>query len=327
MHLIITNGDSAAATIKQANIDAEILPWRDILHDGPVPNGKTLQALSEIRARFIAHSGWGNFQEIQEQFTSRDKHLQSALSHQEVILWFEHDLYDQLQLWQLLSWFSEQQADNCNLTLICKERFVSEIPAAELPREFADRQSITKSQLLAAQTVWEAFTADSPEKLVRLFKAGENRLPFMIPGIHRLLQEYPSRSNGLSRNEQQILQLVADGLEYPIDIFQAASQLEAAPYLGDWSFWSYIQILFSGEYPLLKTGDGSQFQAPASGISPADFKKQTLFLTDDGRQVLAQQKDWLRCYNIDRWIGGVHLTPGNIWRWDEHNKSLGRVDN
>ena len=61
---------------------------------------------------------------------------------------------------------------------------------------------------------------------------------------------------------------------------------------------------------------------PASGISLADFKQQVLFLTDDGHQVLAGQKDWLKCSLIDRWIGGVHLTPGNIWRWDEYNKSL-----
>ncbi len=322
MPLIITNGDSAAANIKQANIKAEILPWRDILHDGPVPHSRALPALSEIRAGFIANSGWGNFQEVHNQFITRDNTLQSAFSYQEVVLWFEHDLYDQLQLWQLLNWFSEQQSGNCNLTLICKDRFVSEIPIAELPQEFAGCQSVSETQLLAARQAWQAFTADSPEKLLTLFESGDNPLPFLTACIHRLLQEYPARSNGLSRNEQQILQLVADGLEHPVEIFQAAGQLESAPYLGDWSFWSYIQVLFSGEHPLLRTGNGSPFQAPASGISLADFKQQTLFLTDDGREVLAHEKDWLKCHEIDRWIGGVHLKPGNIWRWDGYNKSL-----
>lgn len=322
MRLIITNGDSAAATIKQANIEADILPWRDILHDGPVPHCETLQALSEIRADFIARSGWGDFQEVHNQFISRDNTLQSALSYQEVILWFEHDLYDQLQLWQLLSWFSGQQLGNCHLTMICKDRFVSEIPAAELPEEFAGREAVTQSQLSAARQAWPAFTAESPEKLFSLFQTGENPLPFMITCLNRLLEEYPSHSNGLSRNEQQILQLVADGLEQPVEIFQAAGRLESAPYLGDWSFWSYIQVLLSGESPLLKTGNGSPFQMPASGISIADFKQQTLFLTDAGRQVLAGQKDWLKHYDIDRWIGGVHLSQGNIWRWDAYNKSL-----
>ena len=35
--LIITNGDDAVARMREAGIRGEILPWRDILHEGPVP--------------------------------------------------------------------------------------------------------------------------------------------------------------------------------------------------------------------------------------------------------------------------------------------------
>ena len=35
--LIITNGDEAAARMKEARINGEVLCWRDILHEGPVP--------------------------------------------------------------------------------------------------------------------------------------------------------------------------------------------------------------------------------------------------------------------------------------------------
>ena len=43
--LIITNGDSAAACMREARLDGEILPWRDILHEGPVPAGLDLEDL------------------------------------------------------------------------------------------------------------------------------------------------------------------------------------------------------------------------------------------------------------------------------------------
>ncbi|MGI9511113.1 MAG: hypothetical protein ACR2QJ_17380 [Geminicoccaceae bacterium] len=34
--LVITNGDSAADRLRAAGCKAGILPWRDVLHDGPV---------------------------------------------------------------------------------------------------------------------------------------------------------------------------------------------------------------------------------------------------------------------------------------------------
>ena len=40
-------------------------------------------------------------------------------------------------------------------------------------------------------------------------------------------------------------------------------------------------------------------------------------LTALGRRVLAGDADWLETHPIDRWIGGVHLTPEQVVRWDE----------
>ena len=52
--LIITNGDSAVARMREAGIAGEILPWRDILHEGPVPAAPGLEELSSVRAQFLA---------------------------------------------------------------------------------------------------------------------------------------------------------------------------------------------------------------------------------------------------------------------------------
>lgn len=54
MTLHITNGDVAATVIEKAAIGGEVLPWRDVLHEGPVPAGLSLEQMSEIRAQFIA---------------------------------------------------------------------------------------------------------------------------------------------------------------------------------------------------------------------------------------------------------------------------------
>ena len=101
--LHITNGDSAAETIKDAVFSGQILAWRDVLHEGPVPGNLSLANLSQRRAEFIAAQGWGNRREIEQSFAERDQIISRFQEYDEVGLWFEHDLYDQLQLIQILA--------------------------------------------------------------------------------------------------------------------------------------------------------------------------------------------------------------------------------
>ena len=92
--LHITNGDSAVKIMEQAKIEGDFLPWRDVLHDGPIPADLSLHALSEVRAQFIVDSGWGSSKNIQQSFYERDQQLRAFQRYAKVILWFEHDLYD-----------------------------------------------------------------------------------------------------------------------------------------------------------------------------------------------------------------------------------------
>jgi hypothetical protein len=99
--LHITNGDCAVAVISKV-VSGTILPWRDVLHEGPVRAGLSLEALSEERAAFIADAGWGSFDEVLSSFKARDAAFRRAGEHDEIVLWFEHDLYDQSALIRLL---------------------------------------------------------------------------------------------------------------------------------------------------------------------------------------------------------------------------------
>ena len=70
--LIITNGDLAAAGLEKAGHQETILPWRDVLHEGPVPEGMELEQLSAHRARFLAHAFSQPLDPILEQIKERD---------------------------------------------------------------------------------------------------------------------------------------------------------------------------------------------------------------------------------------------------------------
>jgi hypothetical protein len=52
--LHITNGDNTVALMREVGLRGVYLPWRDLLHEGPVPADLDLPELSKLRARFIA---------------------------------------------------------------------------------------------------------------------------------------------------------------------------------------------------------------------------------------------------------------------------------
>jgi hypothetical protein len=332
--LHITNGDSTAISLRRSGIPGVFLAWRDVLHDGPVPAGLSLQQLSEVRARFLAERGWSSYEDAIEEFRARNGALEGFRNEHEVVLWFEHDLYDQLQLLQILDWLAGQEHGKTILSLIAIDSFpelasfhgLGELAPAQLSSLFPKRRPITTAMLTLAHAAWDAFRSPDPTRIERLLATDTSALPFLAGALKRHLQEFPSVTSGLSRTDSQLLEELTIGPNRPIPLFVATQRKEEAPFLGDWSFWQYVYDLSQVSTPLVVRQDGGAFVLPAFSNTTARqtaFLEQELVLTELGRSVLASQQDWMQLHGIDRWLGGVHLSGHEpAWRWDQ---TQGRV--
>ena len=198
--LHITNGDCAVAVLSQV-VQGPILPWRDVLHEGPVRAGLSLEALSAERARFIADAGWGAFPEVRKHFQDRDATFRSAGQHDEIVLWFEHDLYDQLQLIQVLDGLADLRGPP--ISLVCEAEYLGRMAPERAAELFALRSPVLRKHLQDAQAAWRAFRSPDPFAIESV-KAPA--LPFLGAALRRHLEEFPWTTDGLSRTERQILQ-------------------------------------------------------------------------------------------------------------------------
>src|SRR5215212_9153194 len=70
--LHVTNGDCAADLMREAGIPGEVMPWRDVLHDGPVPGDLSLAELSRVRASYLSAGTGVSFSELAQEFVARD---------------------------------------------------------------------------------------------------------------------------------------------------------------------------------------------------------------------------------------------------------------
>ncbi len=315
--LHVTNGDIAADRIRNAGLPGDVLPWRDALHEGPVPAGLDLHALSAVRARFIAAQGWAELVEVAAELAERDGRFERFAEHDEVVLWFEHDLYDQLQLLQVLDGLAERGARPARIFLVQTESYLGQIPVERYPALFALRHQASPPQLALARRAWAAFRSPDPRGIPPLLDEDTHLLPFLAGALTRHLEELPATDDGLSRSERQALVAIEDGAETLGETYRLAHhEREERIFLGDTVFASYLERMSVGQPALVLFADGSTIRAPRSEAEAEGFWASRARLTSLGREVLAGEQDWLQVHPIDRWLGGVHLTPGHLWRFD-----------
>ena len=305
--LHVTNGDAVLAGFRAGGIGGEQLAWRDVLHDGPVPMKATLEELSEVRARALAAFGWGAYAELRAAFARRDAALARCGEHAEAVLWFEHDLYDQLQLLQLLDWFAQHGTGGARLSLIEIGSFPGVVPfhglgqldGSQFLELLPQRQPVSMRQLRTAAAAWRDFRADDPLALAERAKTPQEELPFLAPALRRFCEEYPSTRDGLARSERQVLAAVAAGASRPAEIYLKSWDAEECPW-GDSSIFLRVEGLARAAVPALSRSE--------HGYEPTPL----------GERLLRGDADWvLESGGLDRWLGGVHLQGTAVrWRWN-----------
>jgi hypothetical protein len=317
--LHISNGD--ATDVPGTGLARRVVYWRDILHEGPVPEAAPAE-LRRIRASYLVGYQGADEAEVTRQFTERDQAV-AAGRDGEYVLWFEADLYDQLQIAEILACLAGLGVPAGRITLICIgehagiARFggLGELTAGQL-RELPNTNAcarLTPAALDLATRAWAAFRAPSPEGLGAIAAARLGDLRFLGEAFDRLSREYPATRDGLSLTERRVLAAVADGAPDAGTAFTRAGARETRPYLGDTTCMRRMDQMAHGPHPLLRLDPPGRPANPATGVR----------LTDTGARVLAGQADQIALNGIDRWIGGVHLHGHHVpWRWDDGTETI-----
>jgi hypothetical protein len=320
--LHIVNGDSTRITLEQAGLPGGISVYADILHEGPVlPEyvHASMHSWLEMRARFLAADDVA-YDEALATLLAWQSAFERHADYDDIVLWFEHDLFDQLNLIQLLTFIDQRLPWRMPVSLVCIGSFpghrhfkgLGELRPGDLPDLFEARQGVEAPQYALADDAWRLFRQSEPEGIDRLRRSDTSALPFLAAALKRLLQEYPWTMDGLSRSERRLLRLAEGG---PLDLAGAFPRMhddESAYYITDLSLIALVETLSRTMPPLIS------FAPPATDSRP--HPKGTVALTDTGQAVVAGRLDRVAECGIDRWIGGVHLQGrGEVWRWDEQH--------
>jgi RNA polymerase sigma factor (sigma-70 family) len=255
-----------------------------------------------------------------------DDDVERALSADgldEIVLWYEHDLYDQLLLIRLLALVARHTGARRRLSLVCigvhpavpAFKGLGQLTPDQLASLFETRASITDEMIALGRDAWTAYTASDPREIELFLERDLTALPFLGRALRRHLEEYPGVDDGLSRTERHLLALVHDGVVEPRAVWRALHDAEDCYYIADSWLLRLLESLAGPPAPLVVVNGNMAALLTAA--------KSTLSLTPLGEAVLRGRTDWLASAGIDRWLGGVHLTdPATAWRWRPADKQL-----
>lgn len=323
--LHILDGESTAGTLKQTDVPGEKFPFRDALIEGPAPIGVEGLEWRRMRAQHLSdyygldEAKAANELELQEQALVKD--------HDEVILWFEHDLFCQVNLLYLLNWFTQHEPNGTKVSLISIDRFpgiedfrgLGQLNPQQLAPLFGTRHQLTPQEWELGTKAWQAYCSPEPTRIVEVLRTDLSALPFLKRAFELHLRRFPSVHNGLGNIEQAGLDLIADGSARFGDLFPRFGAAHPVYGLGDCQFWLALKRMGDAKEPLLRISDGSHGELTSQSLLDKTFE-----LTSAGRDVREGKADFVTLNGIDLWLGGVHLREGNVWRWDETKQAVKR---
>lgn len=264
--LHVTNGDSTADTLRETSLGGNVVPWRDALHEGPL--AFDAEESRRIRAAFLSACGWGNEETIAPELERRDRELADA-AH--VALWFEHDLYDQLQLLQVLSQVDDEQ----EVELIETTRYLGAFDAPALEALWEKRRRVAPETRSLAADAWRSICAGDVAIVLQ-------HDTHALPNLRRALQRFQEERQPLSRTKRQLLTAIADGATTPLEAFHASQAQEEAVFLGD--TWCFLKL-----FELSRDGLVSPLPLPPPRGDHDAFVTARVELTDAGREVLSRE--------------------------------------
>lgn len=316
----VCNGDSTADTLSLADLPGEIRVWADALDIGPVLPVDDAEHY-RVRGEYWAKAdGTGSAADHATKLAEWDRQLDEAAGAEELILWYEHDLFDQLALVRLLARLARRGLPQ-TLTIVSIDRHpdvpnflgMGQLEPVQLAELWPRRTPLSRDAIDESVAAWIALTAADPRALPFLVKRIK-AMPFLGGAIERHLEEFPDPTSGLSRTERQILAAIARGEGTGAALMQASHAIDPRYPITD-------GLLLQ----TLKTFGACGFieGAPTGALGEKSFEGVNVTVTALGRQALAGAIDRVHDCGIDTWRGGVHLQGrGPVWRWHSSERRL-----
>ena len=290
--LHITIADNLSENVLALNLEGKIVVWREMLCEGPTTFQLGTPEFIALRTHFLSENYQVSARDYQEQFLSELEKLGDLETYEEVILWFEFDLFSHINMLAAISHLMENNID-APIYLVCSKKVKGEkesIPLSQLPlkilqKHYEQRIHLNQEDLEMANLMWQLYNGENPQKLKNLIKI-ETNFEYLSSCIRAHIERFPNAITGLNTLEKNILKLIKTHNISSLNQLLGYS-LEYQGYYG------YIDI---------------QIQRVINKLQLFyEVKEHKIELTQEGNEALNASRNFYRVLKNDEYLGGVKM--------------------
>ena len=212
--LHITNGDSFTQRLKKLNLKGDIITWREMLCEGKTETNVGSESFWKTRFDFL-HK---HYNVSKSWFVEKTlKEYRSLCNHKQqdqIILWFEYDLFCQINMLAVISWLKTHRR-YADISLVCSGKEdqsdklygLNELNDEQLLGLYKNRIHLSQNDIEYADYVWQLYCSDNPIRLENLIDFENYQYTYLSDAIKTHLKRFPTIKNGLNEIENRILEL------------------------------------------------------------------------------------------------------------------------
>ena len=209
--LHILNGDSSAYLFGRSGLEGQTAIWREMLVDGPCLDEVGSEDFWRVREEFFAQQLKVESGDYRSKVVAEWQKIEQWKQAKEVVLWFEFDLFCQINLLALCAYFA--QFESAKVSLICvghrpesdRKLGLGELSEKVYPKLFNNRQPLSREDLQRAAKVWKAYCHTNPQSLMEWAGKADPVFVYLKPAFQAHLKRFPNPTTGLNEIEMQLL--------------------------------------------------------------------------------------------------------------------------
>jgi len=251
--LHILNGDNTLPILEKSGIKGDVVVWREMLCEGPV--------LEEIGSddfwmnRYVYFENGIGISRIEyyDKTIKKTVKLEDVSGYNEVVLWFEFDLFCQVNLLALCSYLLNNYVKKTNYYLICtgkvarEERLqsLSDFLPSDFKTLFENKITLSKASLEFGKESWNIYVENDSNKLKSFDFNQNSKFQYLQLAMDQHLNRFPAE-NGLNQIENTILEIINSNLFSENEIVRKLliwQQNETAYGFGDLQYFQYLKKL------------------------------------------------------------------------------------
>lgn len=215
--LHITNGDCTTQLLQKTKIEGDIVTWREMLCEGKTNSDVGSESFWKSRFDFFSKNYSITKKHFIDNTLKEFRNLCQHKSQQEIVLWFEYDLFCQINMIAVISWLKKHKP-NATISLVCPENkkdssillAISDLNKKQLLSSYNERTELTVDDIEYADYIWQLYCAESPLQLQNITSPASTAFTFIHEAIETHLKRFPTIKNGLNDIENTILTTVTE---------------------------------------------------------------------------------------------------------------------